>query len=68
MPDQKEQLEDLLQYIRDRRSDEYYFDDLYHKLEEMISTNSSRNTGFVERLKEVKEKQAEAYRPKKIGV
>ena len=64
MPDQKEQLEDFLQFIRERRSDESHFGELNNKLDEVISTLSNLdngNTAFVDRLKEVKEKQATEY-------
>ena len=62
MPDQNEQLEDFLQFIRERRSDESHFSELYNKLEEVIATMSNNgNADLVDRLEEVKEKQATAY-------
>lgn len=62
MPDQKEQLEDFLEFIRERRSDESHFSELHTKLDEVIATLSNNgNAEVVDRLKEVKEKQATAY-------
>lgn len=68
MPDQKEQLEDFLQFIRDRRSDEGYFGELSNKLDEVIATINSSGAGnadFVELLREVKEKQGDAFKQAK---
>jgi uncharacterized protein YdcH (DUF465 family) len=64
MPDQKEQLESFLQFIRERRSNESHFDELYNKLDETIATldkDQKVNDQFINSLKEVKDKQAEEY-------
>jgi len=68
MPDTRAQLEEFLLFIRERRSDESHFDELYDKLNELIqavSSNGIENADYVSQLKEAKEKQAEVYKQAK---
>lgn len=65
MPDNKAQLEEFLLFIKERRSDESNFNELYSRLEELIqsvSSNGNENADFLNQLKEAKEKQAETYK------
>lgn len=69
MPESKQHLEEVLDFIRQHRSNENNFDLLYEKLlteceaEEKYSTNQ-RNS-YLENLREADKKQASEYRQSK---
>jgi len=68
MPDNNEQLAGFLQFIKERRSDESHFGEIYNKLKEVMATmqrNGNKNADFVDRLNEIKDKQAAEYKQAK---
>jgi hypothetical protein len=71
MPEKRMQLEEFLQFIKERRSDESHFEEIYHKLEEVLQSagdDQQAGTNFFDNLEDVKEKQAEEYRKaKEVG-
>ena len=69
MPGRKERLEQVLEFIREHRSNESNFGKLYAKLEEECAVAGSNQAGnentYLENLKAAKEKQADVYRQAK---
>jgi hypothetical protein len=68
MPDQTEQTTAFLQFIKEHRGDERYFDKLCNKLDETIQSLHNKeqvDADYLNSLTEVKEKQAEVYKQTK---
>lgn len=69
MPDNTKQLQELLHFIQEHRSNEANFQKIYDRLEqEIIANNNSADDGskkFQDDLQEVKDKQAEVYQQAK---
>ena len=66
MPTQ-DHYKEVMEFIRQHRSDESNFDKLYSKLEGEIQMDGDENTSdeYTKNVREIREKQAEEYRQKK---
>lgn len=60
MPGNKKQLEDLLAYIREQRSNEGHFEALYTRLVQEAGSNNDEE--YRTSLQEIKQKQVTTYR------
>jgi hypothetical protein len=64
MPKNKMQLEELLAFIKENRSNEANFEKIYDRLKAELSKDADQNN-FNSNMAEIAEKQAETYRSSK---